>query len=917
MAPLLDVSNSMQLPVRRLEGYIWRFSDSTFDGLRMELRRGEKEVKLEPKPLLMLHLLLSRAGEVITKQELLDSVWPEESVVEGVLTTNINKLRDAIKDEEKKIILTVRGIGYKFACSVQWEKASSTIGPIAEIREGSSVPGRDQWRLQKRLDQRLDSDGVWLAQHKKTHDVRVFKFAQSVERLHSLKREVTVSRLLHRTQTSQPEFVRVLEWNFDTLPFFLESEYGGINLPEWAEAQGGLEKVPLPTRLAILIATAKAVAKAHDFGILHKDLKPANILIGGGEPLQVRLVDFGSGVLLNPEKLRELDISDPGKSAEEREELGGTLLYCAPELLEGNPPTASSDVYALGILLYQTLRGNFRKSLSPGWESFIPDPLLREDIAAAANGDPARRILTAAEFFHRLETLEERRLQFAEVEQAKARAADAERKLAAFRAKRPWMIAASVLLISGLLTTTLLYIRAIHEQNRANYHASVSEAIDRFLAQDLLGRTSPLATGKKDESLLGAVRQALPDIDRQFGNQPLIAAQLHSIVAQSLWQRDDIEGALQQFTAAADSYQRVQGSLSQDAIIERLKAAQVLSKTFLPSNIEKAKQILSAQKALVAQIKNPKPEIALYTAMSNGYIIFSATDIPGAIQQFQTAQTTAEATPTVTERDRARIKHMLAASYMRLGDAAKAEPLCKDVMESYARLYGKDSPSLLQVQLTLAQIFFSNQRYKEAIALTTAIYPNFVKVYGDANQLSLQVLATRASSEAALEQWDGAIQDEMAIHKISLKNEGSLGLFSTLVFSDLALIQCQAGKYSEGLSNALQAQAKTKKAFANRKDFDNATDFAVAFCQLGQGKYKEAGALLSQIDAEAVAALAADNGFPGDLALAKTQVAQAKGDSAEAKHQFAIAEQVFQKRPPTAFQKHWIEKMRAEVAKSS
>jgi DNA-binding winged helix-turn-helix (wHTH) protein len=124
-------------------GRIWRFSNCEFDDLRMELHAGTAEVKLEPKPLEVLHVLLSRAGEVITKQELLDAVWPDESVVEGVLTTNINKLREAIGDHGKKTIVTIRGIGYKLTGSVQWENATSRVEPVPAITEDRLFPAAD------------------------------------------------------------------------------------------------------------------------------------------------------------------------------------------------------------------------------------------------------------------------------------------------------------------------------------------------------------------------------------------------------------------------------------------------------------------------------------------------------------------------------------------------------------------------------------------------------------------------------------------------------------------------------------------------------------------------------------------------------------------------------------------------------
>ena len=106
-----------------------------------------------------------------------------------------------------------------------------TYGPA------QSVPGRDQWRLTRRLDLSPSSE-VWLAEHPRTHEARVFKFAPDGVRLKSLKREVTLARLLRESLGERPEFVRILEWNFTSPPYFVESEYVGPNLAEWAEATG-------------------------------------------------------------------------------------------------------------------------------------------------------------------------------------------------------------------------------------------------------------------------------------------------------------------------------------------------------------------------------------------------------------------------------------------------------------------------------------------------------------------------------------------------------------------------------------------------------------------------------------------------------------------------------------------------------
>jgi serine/threonine protein kinase len=125
---------------------------------------------------------------------------------------------------------------------------------------------------------------------------------------------------------------------------------------------------------------------------------------------QVRVVDFGSASLTEPERLQSMGITNVGLTQTgDASSLTGTLLYLAPEILSGQAPTASADLYALGVMLYQTIVGDFRKPLSPGWEGEIEDPLLREDIALAACGDPRKRMGSAKELAARLRDLDRRR----------------------------------------------------------------------------------------------------------------------------------------------------------------------------------------------------------------------------------------------------------------------------------------------------------------------------------------------------------------------------------------------------------------------------------------------------------------------------------------------------------------------------
>ncbi|MCM3887385.1 serine/threonine protein kinase [Frankia sp. R82] len=134
---------------------------------------------------------------------------------------------------------------------------------------------------------------------------------------------------------------------------------------------------PRPAREAvgITIGTLDALDRVHAAGIVHRDVKPENILIDTADPDRpvVRLTDFGIARMVGPHS---------------RQTTGpvGTPLYMAPELGAGAPPTAAADVYAAGVVLYEILAG------SPPFDSPNPVELLRahrEDEPELIQGVPA------------------------------------------------------------------------------------------------------------------------------------------------------------------------------------------------------------------------------------------------------------------------------------------------------------------------------------------------------------------------------------------------------------------------------------------------------------------------------------------------------------------------------------------------
>jgi len=320
------------------------------------------------------------------------------------------------------------------------EKAKRAIRPGEEETLGwrpalgLEIPGRPGWRLTERRGAGGFGE-VWVGEQVKLRQQRAFKFCFDDERLRALKREVTLVRLLRTTLGEREDIVRFHDLKLDAPPFYLESDLAPHgNLLQWAEKQGGLAKIPLTQRLALVARTAIALAAAHSIGVLHKDIKPTNILIfdaADGTP-HPRLVDFGIGTLADHGVLAEQGITTAGFTRATLLHSSGTPTYSPPEFIAGKPYTIQSDIYGLGVLLYQLIITDPTRPLAVGWERDISDPLLREDIALSVDGDPARRLPSAAELADRLQRLESRREDIIKQEQLAREAfarVEAERKL--------------------------------------------------------------------------------------------------------------------------------------------------------------------------------------------------------------------------------------------------------------------------------------------------------------------------------------------------------------------------------------------------------------------------------------------------------------------------------------------------------
>jgi serine/threonine-protein kinase len=364
------------------------------------------------------------------------------------------------------------------------EKAKRAIRPGEEETLGwrpaigLEIPGRSGWKL----TQQLGAGGfgeVWIGEHAKLRQRRAFKFCFDDERLRALKREVTLVRLLRNALGERDDIVRFYELKLDEPPFYLESDLAPHgNLMQWAEKQGGLATVPLGQRIGLVAYTATALAAAHSIGVLHKDIKPTNILVFDAPDgtVRPRLVDFGIGTLADPSVLGHHGVTAAGFTRATIARSTGTPTYNPPEYVVGKPYTVQGDIYGLGVLLFQLVTADATRPVAPGWERDVSDPLLREDIAECVDGDPARRLSSATELAERLWKLDERRAARAQAAEAR-RQAEADRVRFVRRRLQLQIAALTIFVLFGLAATMLWsYRRERNQRKRAEEQTQLAIA---------------------------------------------------------------------------------------------------------------------------------------------------------------------------------------------------------------------------------------------------------------------------------------------------------------------------------------------------------------------------------------------------------------------------------------------------------
>ena len=157
---------------------------------------------------------------------------------------------------------------------------------------------------------------------------------------------LTIARLRH------PNIVRVLDFGVDGDTPFLVMDYAPAGTLRQRHSKG--TRLPASNIVPYIRQAASALQYAHDQKVIHRDVKPENMLMGANN--EILLTDFGIALVTQSSRYQTT------------QEVVGTVVYMAPEQLQGKPRPAS-DQYALGIVVYEWLSGDLLfMGLLPRWQ---------------------------------------------------------------------------------------------------------------------------------------------------------------------------------------------------------------------------------------------------------------------------------------------------------------------------------------------------------------------------------------------------------------------------------------------------------------------------------------------------------------------------------------------------------------------
>ncbi|MCX7563971.1 serine/threonine-protein kinase [Xanthomonadaceae bacterium XH05] len=528
--------------------------------------------------------------------------------------------------------------------------------------------------------------------------------------------------------------------NDDRGRLYLVMEYiEGQSLTRWCSEH----KLSLRERVKLLIRVTEGVQHAHQKGVIHRDLKPGNILIGdtGGEPMP-KIIDFGIAARTG---------------AGHQMLAAGTPGYMSPEQITASSDIDSrSDVYSLGAILYELVSGKRPRGSRASGDS-SSDPLRPSDELATLSpeemSDLAARLRTPPQRLRRVlrhdldwivarATQPDRNLRYPS---AVSFAEDLKRWLDGYppqaaphrrlRALRKFVrrnrlaVAACAAFAAAMLGGLVVTSWALHRAEQAMLREKASH---RFLS-DVLTSADPSVSFELDQTLMRRVLDRASDrIRTDLTEHPQAQVEIETTLAQTYFNLGDQKRALAHLETALET---ARAHLSPDSLETQQAVMELGHHLTNGGDLKRAETLMRDNLPYARKLSRIAPELAPRMQSRLGWNLYNQGRDKEALPLLQ------EAYETLLARVGADHQRALDAGQyyaIVLGESGQREPaiaLMQDLVQRQVRVLGEDHPQTLALRNSLAGLHAANKDLASAEAEQRTILAVLSRQHGTGSRM--------------------------------------------------------------------------------------------------------------------------------------------------------------------------------------
>jgi len=653
---------------------------------------------------------------------------------------------------------------------------------------------------------------VYEAEQEEPHRVVALKVIRSgLATPAGLRRFRQESQALARLQ--HPGIAQVYESNIadeglGQQPFFAMEFIRGLPLQQYADVHG----LDARQKLQLMVKICEAVHHAHQRGLIHRDLKPGNIVVD--ETGQPKILDFGVARMSEADSLPTIQT--------EAGQLVGTLAYMSPEQMLGDPLEVDtrSDVYSLGVILYEFLSGKLPYE--------VKRHPLPEAVRVIREEDPASLSSINRQFRGDVETIVDKALEkdkalryasaadlaadlqrYLNDEPIAARPPSATYQLHKFARRHRGLVAGIaalfLVLLAGVAATTSQAVRAIRaghlamrerdrateaeqaarlaeraaaeernraraaeqqaieernralrEKQRADQESATARAVDDFLRNDLLAQASlskqarPGASPNPDLTVRSVLDRAAASIAGRFDKQPLVEASIRQTIGNTYLDLGLYPQAQIQMERAYEIRSRRLGEEHPDT----LQTMNNLAALYIDQNKgPQAEPLLNrAWQVRRRTLGEENPE-TLVTLNNLAALDRMDGKYPEAELLYKRGLEIRRRVLGENHRSTALTMHNLASLYRLEGKYAEAEPLQTRSLEIWRGTLGEEAPETVQGMNNLGALYQAEGRYAEAEALFNRVLEVRRRTLGAQNPNTIDAMTSLGEVQLSQEKY--------------------------------------------------------------------------------------------------------------------------------------------------------------------